>query len=115
MAVSKKVCILGDFGVGKTSLVRRYVLNEFSEEYQSTVGVNVYKYSDEVESNNGDRVSVNQILWDIEGRVETPKLLENYMRGSSGALVVGDITREDPQTPMATVANEFQRVQPGRG
>ena len=53
MAVAKKVCMLGDFGVGKTSLVRRYVHGEFSPDYQTTLGVNIYKYSDEVTGPTG--------------------------------------------------------------
>lgn len=114
MAINKKICVIGAFAVGKTSLVRRYVLNQFSPDYQATLGVNIYKYSDEVEAPDGSRVSVNQILWDIEGSEEGVDLLDTYLRGAAGALVVGDVTRTDALESMAAHADHFIAVQPGR-
>lgn len=114
MALSKKICILGDFAVGKTSLVRRYVLNQFSPEYQATLGVNIYKYSDEIETPAGGRQTINEIIWDIEGSQENDDLLDTYLRGAAGALVVGDLTRVDTLRNVSGYAERFLKVQPGR-
>lgn len=112
-ALSRKICIIGDYAVGKTSLVRRYVLNQFSPNYQATLGVNVYKYSDEIES--GDQtLTLNQILWDIEGAKNGRDVIDTYLRGAAGALVVGDITRVDAVETMQHTAETFLAVQPGR-
>ncbi len=114
MTVNKKICIIGAFAVGKTSLVRRYVLNQFSPDYQATLGVNVYKFGDQVEAPGGGLETINLIIWDIEGGQLAADLLDTYLRGASGALVVGDVTREDALDSMAQHARHFLRVQPGR-
>ena len=114
MVLNKKICIIGAFAVGKTSLVRRYVLNQFSPDYQATLGVNIYKYSDEIEAPNGVSQTINQIIWDIEGGQLGADLRDTYLRGASGALVVGDVTRDDALDSMAQHAEHFLRVQPGR-
>ncbi len=114
MALNKKICIVGAFSVGKTSLVRRYVLNEFSPDYQATLGVNVYKYSDRLATPDGGSETVNQIIWDIEGSELGVNLLETYLRGASGALVVGDVMRDDCIESMTAHARRFLEIQPGR-
>lgn len=114
MAVGRKIVMLGESGVGKTSLVRRYVLNEFADEYQTTLGVNIYKHDDEVEATDGHAVSFKHLLWDIEGGLQRQSLLDTYIRGASGAIVVGDITRDDPLSPMRENAERFRKTRPGR-
>jgi small GTP-binding protein len=114
MTVNKKVCIIGAFAAGKTSLVRRYVLDQFSPEYRATLGVNITKFSDEIALPDGETVPVNQILWDIEGGQDGEALLETYLRGASGALVVGDIGRRDVLDSMASHARRFSELLPGR-
>jgi len=113
MAVGKKVCMLGDFGVGKTSLVRRYVLGEFSDEYQTTLGVNIYKYDDVIETDSGS-VEFKHLLWDIEGGLQRQSLLDSYIGGAAGAIVVGDVTRADRLETMRENAQRFQAARPGR-
>lgn len=114
MAVGKKIVMLGESGVGKTSLVRRYVLGEFADEYQTTLGVNIYKHDDEVEDRNGAAVAFKHLLWDVEGGLQRQSLLDTYIRGAAGAIVVGDITRDDPLSPMRENAERFRRSRPGR-
>lgn len=113
MAVGKKICMLGDIGVGKTSLVRRYVLNEFASEYQTTLGVNIYKYDDQIDTQNGV-LEFKHILWDIEGGLQRQSLLDSYIGGAAGAIVVGDVTREDRQDTMRENARRFVGARPGR-
>jgi GTPase SAR1 family protein len=88
--VSKKICVIGQFAVGKTSLVRRYVLDEFSHDYQATLGVNIYKYSDTVDYPASGESTLNQIIWDIEGGDTNPEKTGTYIQGAAGALVVGN-------------------------
>ncbi|NNG02981.1 MAG: GTP-binding protein [Inquilinus sp.] len=111
--MSRKICIIGDFAVGKTSLVRRYVLNQFSPNYQATLGVNVYKYTDEI-STGTETLTLSQILWDIEGAKNGRDVIETYLRGGAGALVVGDATRAEAVENMQRTAATFLAVQPGR-
>jgi len=112
--VSKKICVIGQFAVGKTSLVRRYVLDEFSHDYQATLGVNIYKYSDTVGYPPGGETALNQIIWDIEGGDTNPQKTGTYIQGAAGALIVGDITRAETIAAMADHARLFQSLRPGR-
>lgn len=87
---ARKVCMLGDFGVGKTSLVTRYVRNTFSEKYLTTVGVKV----DSKLVACDDQRSLKLVLWDIAGNSALDALNMSYLRGASGLLLVADGTRE---------------------
>jgi small GTP-binding protein len=86
--MQKKVCMLGGFAVGKTSLVARYVRGIFSEKYLTTVGVKIDKKTVAA----GDR-DVTLVLWDINGQDEFQDVQEAYLRGTSGYLLVVDGTR----------------------
>lgn len=86
--IQKKVCMLGTFAVGKTSLVARFVTSVFSEKYQTTMGVKVDKKSLQF-----DDKDVSLLLWDIYGEDEFQQLRPSYLRGSSGYLLVVDGTR----------------------
>ncbi|MBS0170551.1 MAG: GTP-binding protein [Nitrospira sp.] len=83
--IEKKICMLGAFAVGKTSLVRRFVTSCFSEQYQTTIGVTVDKKSMTV-----DGTDLTLVLWDLYGEDEFQKLRRSYLRGSSGYLLVLD-------------------------
>lgn len=84
----KKICLLGSTGVGKTSLVRRFVDGVFSEKYLTTVGVKI----DRRVIRHG-AAAVQAILWDISGEDEFYRLQTTYLRGASGYLLVVDPTR----------------------
>lgn len=113
-SIKKKICIIGGFAAGKTSLVRRYVLQQFSSEYHATLGVNIYKYSDSVEVPDRGTITIDQVIWDVEGSTTRRETLEAYVRGSAGALIVGDVTRAGSVAEMVTHAELFERVAPGR-
>lgn len=85
----RKVCLLGDGGVGKTSLVRRYVLDVFSDEYIKTFGTKVSKKTLDL-----GEVELTLMIWDILGQ-KTSSLHDAYYKGANGALLVCDLTRED--------------------
>ena len=86
--MQKKVCMVGAFATGKTSLVARFVKSIYSESYQSTVGVKIDKKS----VNLADQ-EVNLLLWDVQGEDDFQKLRLSYLRGLSGYLLVVDGTR----------------------
>jgi small GTP-binding protein len=86
--IQKKICMLGSFGVGKTSLVRRYVESIYDDVYHTTVGVKIDKRSLQV-----DGTDVTLVLWDLYGEDEFQKMRWSYLRGSSGYLLVADGTR----------------------
>ena len=87
---ARKVCMLGDFGVGKTSLVSRFVRSTFSAKYLTTVGVKV----DSTEVALVGRDPLKLVVWDIAGRGEIDTLSASYLRGTSALLLVADGTRE---------------------
>jgi len=86
--IQKKICMLGGFSVGKTSLVRRYVQSIFSQTYLTTVGVKI----DKKVVNLTDR-TVSLILWDLAGEDDISSLRMSYLRGAAGYVLVADGTR----------------------
>jgi small GTP-binding protein len=83
-----KICMLGSFSVGKTSLVRRFVLSEFNEKYQTSIGVKVDKKIVQVRDQQA-----MLMLWDIYGEDAFQKMQMSYLRGMSGYFMVADGTR----------------------
>lgn len=114
MAAARKICMLGDFAVGKTSLVRRYVLNMFSADYHATIGVNIYKYADTVDMPDGSAVALNQVIWDIEGNEDRTSLLSTYVHGAAGAIICADVTRDGTIASLTRHARFFLEQRPGR-
>jgi len=92
--VEYKVALLGDGGVGKTSLVKRYVLDKFDEEYQKTLGTTVYK-KELILVEGGEKVRVKLIIWDIMGQNIFPKVIKGYLQKTSGVILVCDITNKE--------------------
>ena len=90
MTVQKKVCMLGSFAVGKTSLVSRFVKSVFNERYLTTVGVKIDRKDVEIGSE-----TIRMVLWDIQGEDELQPIRPAYMKGASGGLLVVDGTRPE--------------------
>lgn len=88
-AESKKIVLLGQFGVGKTSLMRRFLINEFSSEYRTTLGVQIKKK--EITLPTGRIITM--IIWDLEGFSNVSKTRASYLIGSHGFIYVFDVTR----------------------
>ncbi|NJO41370.1 MAG: GTP-binding protein [Cyanobacteria bacterium CRU_2_1] len=86
--IQKKVCMVGAFATGKTSLVARFVSSIYSETYQTTVGVKIDKKLVQM----GEQ-GLMLILWDLHGEDDFQKLRLSYLRGSSGYFLVVDGTR----------------------
>ena len=86
--LQKKICMLGGYSVGKTSLVKRFVDSVFSETYLTTVGVKIDKKTVDL----GER-AVNLILWDVAGEDDISTIRMSYLRGCAGYVLVADGTR----------------------
>ena len=89
----KKVCLVGDFAVGKTSLTRRFVNNVFSDKYLTTVGVKIDTKVVSSVGRDGAEVTTKLVVWDIAGESTVTSINESYMRGLAGYLLVADGTR----------------------
>lgn len=88
MTKKLKICMLGATGVGKTSLVARFVRSIFSDAYLTTVGVAI----DKTQMKRGDD-EVDLVVWDLSGEDEFQSVQLSYLRGASGYLLVVDGTR----------------------
>jgi small GTP-binding protein len=106
--VQKKVCLLGDFGVGKTSLIRRFVEDRFNDRYLTTIGVKISRKS--IERPYG---SMNLLIWDLAGSTGFDSFTNpSYMQGTSGAMIICDITRRDTLAIIAEYARQSRIINP---
>lgn len=88
--IQKKVCMVGVFGTGKTSLVQRFVHSLFSERYLSTVGVKIDRKPIQI-----DGTDLTLVLWDLAGRDGHEDITASYLRGTHAVLYVADGTRRE--------------------
>jgi small GTP-binding protein len=110
--IHKKVCLLGDFAVGKTSLVRRFVHNLFDAKYVSTIGVRVSRKTVVVPSGD-EMVQLTMMLWDLGGSEEFEQVRGSYLRGTSGAVWVCDLTRPETLDSLRSYIDTLFSVSPG--
>ncbi len=108
---SKKICLLGDFAVGKTSLVRRFVHNRFDDQYISTIGVKVSRKSIVI-PHQETIVEVKLMVWDLAGSQEFTPVAASYLRGSSGAILVCDLTRAETVAHLQRYGEDLRSVMP---
>ena len=112
--VSQKICLIGDFGVGKTSLIRQFVDRQFSDKYLSTVGVKISRTLVSI-NNLSDNTPVDLkqlqlIIWDIEGSTRFKAIAPSYLQGAKGALIVGDVTRQSSMQSLKDHVQLFQSI-----
>ena len=103
--ISKKVCMLGGFSVGKTSLVERYVHSLFSDKYLSTIGVKISKKNLSV-----DGSEVTLVLWDMEGKDMYANVNLSYLRGAMGFFTVADGTQRETLETAVTLREAALKV-----
>ena len=85
-----KILLLGDGGVGKTSLLRRFIDNIFDPDYQSTIGVQFMTKIVRFDNRN-----VKLVIWDIAGQSKHTTYRHLYYKAANGILLVYDITRNN--------------------
>lgn len=105
----RKVCMLGEFAVGKTNLASRFTQNTFNERYITTMGARVSKK----EFHLGD-FHITMMVWDLIGFIKYDKLIQSYTKGSDAAMIVFDVTREDTFEAVEKWAKIFKTDQAHR-
>ncbi len=90
-----KICLVGEAAVGKTSLIRRFVLDDFDDKYIQTLGTKVSKKEiNTIHPDGGGPLKVDMTIWDIMGQKGFRELLkEAYFYGAKGIIAVCDVTR----------------------
>jgi small GTP-binding protein len=88
--IRKKIVLFGNVGVGKTSISRQFLFNEFSKVYLSTMGVQVDKKIIQI-----GEYDIILMIWDLAGEIFETKLYDNYVKGAHGIIGVFDATRMD--------------------
>ena len=113
MMRSAKVLLLGDVGVGKTSLARRLAFNAFEETYKTTIGVDVVSHDLEL-GPACDDAKIKLVLWDTDGDFGQQVFSTVYATGSAGAVIVADASRPSTFGKLRSLALEFNKRFPGR-
>lgn len=108
---AKKVMLLGEIGVGKSSLARRLVFDKFEFDYKPTIGVDVYRY---VVPDAPGRAQMSLIIWDTDGNFGDAIFRHIYMKEASAALIIGDLSRPATLDTMVKLADGFADAFPGR-
>ena len=103
--IQKKILLVGDFGVGKSSLVERFVHNRFSQEYKSTIGVVISKKELTIDGQN-----LKFLIWDVAGERNISEVPASYYLGCSGLLYVFDLTRTETWSGMQARLNDVRSM-----
>jgi small GTP-binding protein len=85
--------MLGDPSVGKTSLIRRFVIDEFSDNYLSTIGTKVSEKELKMKK-DGQNIVFHLVIWDIAGQQSFTSVAPSLFKGCQGALIICDVTRK---------------------
>lgn len=94
--IKRKVVLIGDPMVGKTSLIRKFVFDAFSDDYITTIGTKISRKSIDFNgSENGKKIQLTLMIWDIMGQKEYKLIHETAYQGSKGAIIVCDLTRKE--------------------
>lgn len=108
MGYAMKIILAGDGGVGKTSLIRRYVEDAFSDDYLMSIGTKISKKVVAIKSGEtGKATEANLAMWDIAGQKRFEALHRSFYRGANGRFIVYDVSR--PET-MERVIHWIQSV-----
>jgi len=105
--IRKKILFLGDFSVGKTSLIRRYIDNTFDDRYLTTIGVKIAKKNLQV---NGTELEL--LIWDIEGATVIKQISKTYYQGASAAIIVCDASRKETIAGLKSHIERFRNINP---
>ncbi|HEY9743595.1 MAG TPA: Rab family GTPase [Coleofasciculaceae cyanobacterium] len=111
--ISKKICMLGDFSVGKTSLIRRFVERQFSDQYLSTVGVKISRKTVECNlAGQQKQVNVQMLIWDLEGNTKFKAITPMHLQGATSAVIVADVRRQATIDHIPNHVQSFLSVNP---
>ena len=111
--ISAKIMILGAVGVGKTSLIKRFVRKSFDGAYKTTIGVDIQTCEISVDADVKTQI-VKLMLWDTDGDFGQRIFDTAYVKGASGAVVVADASRPPTLAKLNNLAHAFDENFPGR-
>jgi small GTP-binding protein len=111
--ISKKICMIGDFSVGKTSLIRRYLDRQFSDHYLSTIGVKISRKELSFSTLGASETTCQLMIWDIEGKTEFQSITPSYVAGAKGAIIVADLNRPDTIDHIQEHLDLVRSINPG--
>jgi len=103
--LKKKICMVGQFGVGKTSLVRRFVSSIFDDRYLTTVGVKIDR-----KDLNIDGKPLTMMVWDLAGEDDLAQLNVSHLRGASGYVLVADGCRAETLEKAAELQQRIDKM-----
>ncbi len=110
---ARKIMLLGEIGVGKSSIARRLVFDRFEGDYKPTIGVDVYSYDVEA-TTAAPEDGLRFVIWDTDGNFGETILSHVYIKEAAGAFIVGDVTRRSTLQRMIELGNRFMEAMPGR-
>jgi small GTP-binding protein len=113
--IKRKVLLLGDGAVGKTSLIRKFVLDKFNDKYIATIGTKVTKKELEI-STEDEKFYITLMIWDILGQKDYKSIQARSFKGADGVILVADFTREETlgsleEYWLAVIANRIPSLQ----
>lgn len=106
--LARKICLIGDYGVGKTSLIRRFIDRSFSDQYLTTVGVKISRKLVQLKHD----IQIQLIIWDLEGSNKFKAVSSTYLQGAAGAIIVADVTRQDTIGHIQDHKIQFHQINP---
>lgn len=112
LEIIRKMCVIGDTSVGKTSLIRRFVVDKFDDKYIVTIGTKTSKKTLTFRREDAN-VSLKLIIWDILGQSHFEMVKESAFKGTNGAFVVMDLTRRDTLQSFNKWLSSLYNVTPG--
>ncbi len=107
-----KICLVGDPEVGKSSLVRRFVLDQFDDAYMLTIGAKVMKKSVTVKHDGGD-VNITLLIWDVMGQKNFKTVESVALQNIVGGMVVCDLTRKSTIESLEYWVDAIRAITPG--
>ena len=109
--IKKKIVLIGDAAVGKTSLIGRFVKGFFDDKYLATIGTNVSKKEvilhDYVHKKD---INIDMMIWDILGQEGFDRVKKTAYQGSEGAIIVCDLTRSDTVQHIRNWVKHYREV-----
>ncbi len=108
---SRKIMLLGEIGVGKTSLVNRFVHGKFGTNYMPTINVEIYSHT---LPETAGRPEMTLLIWDTDGNFGETIFSSVYLKNAASALIVGDVTRPASIEAMTALAAGWRKARPGR-
>ena len=108
--LKSKVCLVGDGGVGKTSLIRKFVFNQFDDKYHATFGTKISKKRLKYKKQNGDVIDLQLLIWDIMGQRDFKKVQLRAYDNTNGVFIVCDVTRKETLKSLATWLSDLVEV-----